>query len=396
VATIRDAINARFPEEPGQDGETAHGESDHVIAINVPPSFRDRSEEFVKLLAHTTIRQSGVEAVAMSIRRALEPNPAFAEDASWRWQALGVRCLPTIRDLYDHAEEALRLAALRAGAALNDPTVAQPLMKMAVSASTESRLQAIAMLGTMGHEPIVDHSLRQLHNDSDVSVRLAAYEASIKRSDPLIERVAVGEKFILDVIPSDEPLLYSITQVGQPRIAVFGTDLALERPLTFSAWSNRLLIQDYGDDLVEVYYRENENAPPVIATAKPELREFVEFLGHQPDIEHPEPGLGLSYGETIGALYHLWRQGHIKADFKNERDRVLAAIREAEESERVVDRPEFSDPDFDEIYVPPTGGEEPPDPAGTPVSELDRAAGASDAERAEFSAPAASAGGGSR
>ena len=58
-------------------------------------------------------------------------------------------------------------------------------------------------------------------------------------------------------------------------------------------------------------------------------------------MEKPFPGLGLSYGETIGAIHSLWRAGYIKADFKAEQDRVLAAILRNHAEDEQVNRPDF-------------------------------------------------------
>ena len=41
---------------------TARGESDETIVLRVPPSFRNRSEDFIQLVQHTTIRLIGAES----------------------------------------------------------------------------------------------------------------------------------------------------------------------------------------------------------------------------------------------------------------------------------------------------------------------------------------------
>jgi flagellar basal body P-ring protein FlgI len=143
---IQSALNTRFVQEPGQDNPTAHGESDESIVITVPPSHYDDTETFVELVRYTTIRQDAAERVAMSTRRYVLDNPAMASAAAWRWEALGTRALPVIRDLYDEPQELPRLAALRAGARLDDPLVTPHLIAMAESGSADVRraLQFIA------------------------------------------------------------------------------------------------------------------------------------------------------------------------------------------------------------------------------------------------------------
>jgi len=352
---IQNAVNARFRQEPGQLDPTAWGESDDSIRITVPPSFRNDTDEFVELLRHSSLRQAGVEAIAVSIQRLTVNEPSSSYDAAWRWQALGVKALPTVRELYDYPEELPRIAALRAGSKLGDPLVITHLLDMSHSASPDIRRQAVGLLGDMPLDPRIDRGLRTLLSDDDVDVRLGAYEALVKRVDPFITRHAVDEKFVLDIIDSDKPLIY-ITQIGQPRIAVFGRDLSLERPLLVDAWSGRFIVQgEAGSDLVEVFYRAEDGASRIIERADPRLEEFIQFLGHTKTIEHPKIGLGLSYGETIAALHQIWREKYINADFKAQQDRVLAAIARQMRQRRVDERPEFSDPDFD-ILRPPADG----------------------------------------
>ena len=347
ASILQGAINARFPQEPGQRSPTAHGESDESLAITVPPSYRDSTQDFVELLRHTTIIQSGAEGVAASIRRYLLTNPSMAHHASWRWQALGKRALPQIKDLYDHPEELPRLAALRAGAKLDDALVVPHLIEMAESATPDARRQAIVLLQDMRLNPQIDGALRGLLNDADIEVRLLAYEALVKRRDPYMTRHAVDDKFLLDIVESDKPMIY-ITQVGQPRIVLFGASLSLEAPITMRAWSNQLMIKgDKGDEQVEIYYRPPNSQEGIINRVEPDLEELVRFFGHQTTIEAPAPGLGLTYGQTVGALHQIWRQGYINADFKAEQDRILAAIVRQQGQRTIPQRPEFSTPEED-------------------------------------------------
>ncbi len=341
---LQGVINTRFPQEPGQRDPTARGESDESIEITVPPSYRDRTAQFVQLLRHTTIRQAGAESVAMTVRRYVQEHPAHAESASWRWQALGTRALSAIRGLYDYSEELPRLAALRAGAELDDALVVGHLIEMAEAGSFETRVQAIDLLAQMGINPLIDRALRSLVNDPDVEIRLRAYEGLVERRDPFIARVQVDGKFVIDIVQSTKPMVY-VTQIGQPRLVVFDPQLEITQPLTMSAWSNRFMIKELSEDTLEVYYRELEASQGSISKADPQLAKFLHFLGHATSVRDPRPGLGLGYGQTVGLVHQIWRQGYLDADFKAEQDRILAAIVRQESETIVGQRPEFADAD---------------------------------------------------
>lgn len=340
---LQDAINTRFPLEPGQRDATAHGESDELIEIRVPPSFRNRSEEFVDLLQHTTIRQANPEGSATTVKRALLANPLVSKAASLRWQALGNRVLPIIRDLYGDPEETPRMAALRAGAKLDDALVTPHLIQMTKTGSDQVRLEAIKLLSDLSFNPLVDNALTELLSDDDVEVRLEAYEGLAKRSNPSLSRTNVDGKFVLDVVESTKPMIY-ITQAGTPRIVVFGTDLAVERPLTLSAWSGRFMIKAEPDESqIEVYYRPLDAGRGGITRLDAGLEKVIQFLGHKSTIDRPSPGIDLTYGEVVGALHEIWSQKFVKADFRAEQDRVLAAIQRQRAEEPVNERPEFSE-----------------------------------------------------
>ena len=104
-----------------------------------------------------------------------------------------------------------------------------------------------------------------------------------------------------------------------------------------------MLQAEAGDDLVEVYYRAEDTSERLIVQTEPQLEAFIQFLGHQTTIESPDPGLGLSYGETVGLLYQICRQKYLKADFRAEQDRVLAAIMNQQQRGDIGGRPEFGE-----------------------------------------------------
>ncbi len=365
--TIQSAINSIFPREARQKADTARGENADSIELTVPPSWQTKSEEFIELVRHVPLDTSATEVTALAVRRALVANPGAWRSAMWRFRALGKRALPVIQDLYSYPEEDPRMAALEAGAALDDPLAATPLVAMAREGGINNRVRAINLLSRFGFNPDIDVGLRPLLDDADPDIRLATYETLAKRGDRTVRLMEIDGKFDVALVPSSKPLIY-IAQSGRPTIAIFGDDTRVEAPLIFSAWENRLLMKsESGDAEIQVYYRPTTESRAEIQTVDAHLSEVVAFLGHTMTIEKPLPGIGLSYGETIGALHALWRGGHIAADFKAEQDRVLAAMLRIQAGDDQLERPEFdpepADPqlgqpgssgrDLSEILLPP-------------------------------------------
>ena len=104
-------------------------------------------------------------------------------------------------------------------------------------------------------------------------------------------------------------------------------------------------IKGLDDESWEVYYRAPDAAQGSINKADPQLTALIHFLGHTTSVQDPRPGLGLSYGQTVGLVHQIWRQGYLDADFKAEQDRILAAIIRQESETIVGQRPEFADAD---------------------------------------------------
>ncbi len=354
--TIQSAINSTFPREPKQKSDTARGENADSIELTVPPSFDGKTEEFIELVRHVPMDVSATEVTAIAIRKALIANPGSAKSAMWRFRALGKRALPVLQDLYTYTEEDPRMAALEAGAALDDALAAAPLVDMAKSGTVGNRVRALGLLRRLGFNPDIDIGIRPLLNDADPDVRLAAYETLSARKDRTIRMMDIDGKFDVALIPSNQPMIY-VAQSGRPTIALFADETEVARPITFEAWNNRLIVKgDAADTELQVFYRANAEARPEVQLVDPRLSELVAFLGHKTTIEKPAPGIGLSYGETIGAIHALWRAGHIKADFKAEQDRIMAAILRQQADDENIVRPEF---DPEEGTVDPTDGDLP-------------------------------------
>jgi len=246
-----------------------------------------------------------------------------------------------LQDLYTYPEDQPRMAALEAGSRLDDPLCVAPLLEMARSNEPDIRLASIRLLGKMGPNPAIDIGLRPLLDDADLDIRLTSYEALRRRNDPLISKLHVSNKFDLDLVPSNKPLVYA-SQTGAPRLAVFGEDLNLRSPMTTSIWGGRLIIKSEPEDSKAlVFYRAPDAARAKVEQVNPSVAEFIAYLARKPDPSGLTSGLDLRYGETLSVLHELSRTGDLNADFRAEQDRILAEILRKEKDEKVEERPEF-------------------------------------------------------
>ncbi len=380
AAAIQEAVLDRFPPMPGDRDPVARGRNASVIEITVPAAYRDKSDEFLRLLEHTQIDRSFPQEYAKRYTEALRTQPGLSENLSWCLQALGRPAIPFLREMYDSSEVIPRMAALRAGAALGDPRAADPLKDLARSGPAAVRSEAITLLGKLDAGPTVDLALRDILSDPILQYRVAAYEALADRAERVqmrrwmaelearpatarivqvgstlghldriemagdsiqgVRRIRVPGKFILDIVPAGDELIY-ITQQGTPRIVLFGSSIELNRPLLMSAWSDRLMISaESATDDIRLYYRDLRTGRGAAHKPGNSLENLIRFMAQQPSPEDPRPGLGLTYSEVVGALYAIQQAGGVNAAFATEQDKLLAAVLKASESGRIEDRPE--------------------------------------------------------
>ncbi len=381
---ITQAINTRFPPGPSDRGPVARGRSDSGVALTVPAAYRSRPSDFVRMVQHMPIDVSiPEEEHARRFANALRAEPGLSEELHWAIRSLGPKAYNELRKLYDYPELRVRMAALRAGAALEDPLAVDPIVELANDGVSARRQEAVRLLGKAAMGIRGDMALRKLLDDPDIALRVTAYESLAKRAErQQMERLAadrsrrggqlaaggrsmsfaemellarlslsgsstqgirrrlVARKFMLDEVPSSKPLIY-VTQQDEPRMAIFGGDLRLQAPLFVSVWSDRLmLVSDSMGEPVRVFYRDFNTRQVQTHEIGDSVTELIELLAHSPSPEDPRPGLGLSYAEVIGVLYAAWTQDAIDAEFTTEQDRLMAELIEASRAGIVQDRPE--------------------------------------------------------
>ncbi|MFG0258833.1 MAG: HEAT repeat domain-containing protein, partial [Phycisphaerales bacterium JB041] len=375
------AVNSRFPNR-AQDRElSARGFDDSLIRLTVPPSYTSRPNEFLRIVEHLPIDRDFPQERARTYTATLESNEVLRESMMWCLVALGDPSLPFVRELYEHRDPEVRMAALRAGSLLGDTRTAPALLEITAVGSASERNEAIALLGEIDGGPTIDLGLRELIETANLTTRIAAYEALATRAERAeyarlltiearrpdssgmartpqelaiisktripsstlqgIQRVTIPGKFVLDVVPFGEPLVY-VTQQGTPRIVLFGGDLQLSRPMLASAWDDRfMVIADSAGEPARLRYENYRTGQVrVVDEISSSLPSLIVFMATDPRPEDPEPGLGMSYSEVVGALHALYDAGATRAAFATETDKLMAELVEAARTGQVLERPE--------------------------------------------------------
>ncbi len=172
------------------------------------------------------------------------------------------------------------------------------------------------------------------------------------------------------------PYVSEFTDAGI--IVLFGQDLRLRRPLSVSAWSDRLLMAaDTETDSIRVRYEAPARkvaggqvpGRAITATLSDDVLELIRFMARRPSDGDGRPGLGLSYSEVVGALWEIQKQGGLDAAMATERDRLMAQLLKAAQSNRAPDRPETEQTPVDPINDDPVAPRVEPEKASPAIEE---------------------------
>jgi hypothetical protein len=316
VRRIQDAVNTKFKFTPA----VANARSPSFIDIRIPREYRDQYERFCTLIMHIYLAQgAGVEeSRARELAKEMLLPTAPHDDISLVWEAMGKQVIPCFRDLYSSEDPAAAYYAARAGMRLGDPQAMEVVVRTAGASSAGSpfRLDAIAELGlnrTLG----AAQALRALLDSPDAVVRVAAYEAMCKiGATSGLRRTDVAGQFILDVLPSRGNFLIYATRTEQPRIAVFGQNVEVARPVFCNSPDGDVTVHaEAGEDQLKVY--RHVGAKKVLSDeqlVKPDVESLVLALGSEPEKDNAGKyrGLGLSYSQVVGVIYRLCKDDNGK------------------------------------------------------------------------------------
>ncbi len=349
---IGDRINERFGRTT-DPRPIAEPQTDLLIRLNIPDRYANRPEELIDLISHTYLDRGPNFEAQQAVRLAdqLRRSPQHEGEVVLAWRALGRTVVPQLRPLYEDESMTVRLAALEAGAWLEDERASRYLDQIASMDDPELRRRAAEALVYLPDSTTGTRVLKRLLDDEDRSVRIAAYESLAENGDPLIDRWAVGElhgpKFYIDRVPAERPLIY-ITPDGTPRLVVFSEQLPFEGRVLARLWDNHLMIEGNADDgYLNVFYQGPGRLEGRTLRIAPTVATLAFALAHHPTASQPQDGFDLSYGETVNAIYHLCERGVIPAPVEVRRSALMELIEGRQEQLPTPTRPETAPPSPD-------------------------------------------------
>ncbi len=333
----------------------AEAMSQSYLYLRTPPRFATYPSHLVDVATHVYLRNDPAffdAKLAELARIASQPDAPY-ETLSAAWVGLGRIAVPRIQPLYTSENPALGFYALQAGVRMNDATAVRLMGEIALQAEHPYRFQATRELSN-ALLPIAALRLLPLLNDIDPDIRVAAYEGLLRHEHPAVQSRSFGHRLdptqvnlTLDAIESDAPPLIHVRRSRAPRIAVFGRDVPIMRPLFYKHHDERMILNctNEHDDLTLLIQIIPEG-PAEAFKVRPNVVDLIAVLARRPDKdgEGQLRGAGQPYAKVIEILAALSREGIIPAPVLFER----VALQELLGDEDTMTRPEADEPTLDE------------------------------------------------
>jgi hypothetical protein len=234
------------------------------------------------------------------------------------WEAMGKTILPMVKGLYSSSNSVAAYYAARTGLRLGDAEAMEVVIHHARDPRSPARLGAIEEIGRHPEVFRGAQDLQELVNDPSEPVRVAAYEAMIRRSEQeVIHRTNLGH-FCLDVVKCRQNMIYA-TQGGVAKVVILGQDIGMQKEIYYTSTNGDVIVNSSGQGnemtVVRRLPRSANYTPPL--TVSRDVASLVRLLGAKPkpDDKGKYTGLGLSYSQVVGVLYGMCKEHDIDANF---------------------------------------------------------------------------------
>lgn len=306
---IAQRVNARFEALDADNLPTAVAKTDGLVEINVPERFSGEPDRLLRLIRHLYLDPTPnfVRPQAEALAAALVSSPKErAESVSLAWKGLGPNAVPVIRPFYSDEREAVRFAALEAGAWLNDTKTIPALRELASEGDPADQVRAANMLVAMTRSSEARRLVRSMLDDPDPEVRLGAYEALALVRDLSIKRLSVTDgnvhKFYIDRVPSKHPTVFAL-QGNDLSIVIFGEDIPLRKNV-FARLGDQMALRTLPVDSIPVgltdRYEGDSAFIPIHRCGAVKMIESLTPVSKEPGAELPPPDWRVEVGDKDG------------------------------------------------------------------------------------------------
>ena len=194
------------------------------------------------------------------------------------------------------------------------------LRKIATDSSSSYRLEALEAIAAAASRNDATSIARNLLDEEDFDIRLAAYEQLRRLEDIAIRQSPVARSFYLEEIVQSKNKSIFVSRSGQPRIVLFGVPIYCREHVFIQSSDGSITINaPAGQEYVSII-RKHPRRPNVMAKLESsfEMSDIIRPLCEEPvkREEGGHVGLNVSYSEAISLLQRMVEKGAIDAEFR--------------------------------------------------------------------------------
>ena len=316
ASVIRNRINERF------GPKTAVCVSAVEITLSFPAKYIDQREKFLGMVESLMLGgnpEMRGEYAQSQVKQIL--SKTNSERAEIALEGIGKPALDYLAPLLNHADPAIRFHAARCMLNIGDKRSLVVLRAIVQDKNSPYRMDTIRAVGLAAKRrdamPILETAL----NDSDMQIRLEAYEMLVHLNSHVISRRSVSNNaFSVDSVMCSGPKTIYVYRQGTPRIVLFGSPLRCDKNIFIRSEKSSVTINSLPDDKRISVSRKHPNQPRIIGPllSSNDLSVLIQTLGELPDIKSntaARPGLAVPYAEILHILKTMSEQGAISAQF---------------------------------------------------------------------------------
>ena len=316
ASIIRNRINERF------GPKTAVCVSAVEITLSFPGSYIDQREKFLGMVESLMLggnpemqREYAQDLIKQIVSK------TNSEQAEIALEGIGKPALDILAPLLNHADPEIRFHAARCMLNIGDKRSLAVLSGFVQDKASPYRVDAIRAVGLSAKRrdamPILETAL----NDSNMQVRLEAYEMLASLNSHVISRRSISSgAFSVDSVICSGPKTIYVYRQKTPKIVLFGSPLRCEENIFIRSEKSLVTINSLPDDDQISVSRKHPNRPKMIGPlmSSNDLSVLIQTLGELPDIQSNNavrPGLAVPYAEVLQILKTMSEQGAVLAQY---------------------------------------------------------------------------------
>ena len=312
---VRNRINGRF------GFAVAKAVTPGRIELTVPPKYAGKRQRFVSLVQATYMTENPeitAQRILTHIRGLATSEDKYAAEIAL--EAIGNDSLGKLSILLNSSDQEVRLRAARCMLDLGSYEALSTLIEIAMSKEARFRLEAIETLTNSADRSDAAAISRRLLGDSDLDVRIAAYEQLVRLEDVSVARQFIARSFYLDQVARSQYKSIFVARSGEPRIVLFGAPIRCRDNVFVQSEDGSIVINARRGQRYVSVIRKQPRLGSVLGhlRASYDLADIIRVLCSEPKTKMDQGvgGLGVSYSAMIALVKQLSDKGAISAEFR--------------------------------------------------------------------------------